>query len=126
MYLDVNERSVILHIHKRIASRHKNDLFNKSIICTQAVHSNIEIRLDRNVSRVFQASFWRFPSKRLLEKARKPPEGGNRIPSRKITAMEMQKFFLFQTTEYEGSSTDYEGNIRQLTGKDKKLEGTEP
>jgi hypothetical protein len=74
----------------------------------------------------FQASFRRFPSKRLLEKVRKPLEGGNRIRSRKITAMEMHKSCLFQTTEYEGSSTDHEGNIRQLTGKGKKLAGTEP
>jgi hypothetical protein len=112
-------------MHKRIASRHKNDVFNKSIIYTQAVHTSIEIRLDRNVSRVFQASFRSFSSKRLLEKARKPPEGANRIPSRQITVMETQQSFLFHTTEYEGSSTDHEGNIRQLTGKDKKLAGTE-
>jgi hypothetical protein len=92
----------------------------------RAVHSSIEIRLECNVSRVFQASFWRLPSERLLKKPRKPLKGGKRIPSRKITAIEMQKFFLFQTTEYEGSSTDHEGNIRQLTGKGKKLVGIEP
>jgi len=91
LYLDVNERSVILHIHKRIASRHKNDLFNKSFICTQVVHSKIEIRLDRDGSRVFQESFQGFPSKRLLKKPRKPREHGNQIPSRKVTFMEMQQ-----------------------------------